>query len=228
MGLDTCAPAMLERDPGSLLVPDGGSSNGARTILVDIMLNVAVPYGVYLLLRREHAAEASALVVSAIVPALLAVASLIRRRRLNGLSLLVIAATILSLAATILSGSAWFSLIRPSFVTGSIALVFLASLAMRRPSLFYLARDTTCATAETARAFEAQWERPAFRRAMRRLTLVWAAFLGGEAALRALLAWIWPDPNLVAATQILWIVLPIILVRWSIRAGRAWSKPIAG
>ena len=199
-------------------------SGGARAILIDVTLNIVLPYLAYRLLRWQGVREALALTLSAIVPALVAAAGLLgRRRRVNGLSLLVIAATALSLAATMLSGSAWFSLIRPSFVTASIALVFLVSLAFERPTLFYLARDTTCPTVEQARQFEARWARPGFRAAMRKLTLVWAVFLGGEAAFRAIIAAIWPDPDLVAATQILWIVLPIILVRWSIQAGRRWS-----
>ena len=157
------------------------------------------------------------------LPALVALASLVQRRRINGLSLLVLFATAASLGATALSGSAWFALIRPSFVTGLIATMFLASLGLERPALFFLARDTTCPTPAEAAAFEANWSCAAFRRSMRRLTLVWAAFLGGEAVLRAGLAAIWPDATLVAATQILWIVLPILLTRWSIRAGERWA-----
>ena len=122
-----------------------------------------------------------------------------------------------------LSGSAWFALVRPSFITGAIALVFAASLLARRPTLFYLARDTTCPTAEEARAFEANWQYAGFRLAMRKLTLVWAAFLGGEALLRLAIAALWPLPSAVAATQILWVILPVLLVRWSIKAGRRWS-----
>ena len=194
-----------------------------KTIAIDIVLNVVLPYAGYLALRQAGQSEARALIISAAIPAAVAAASIIQRRRINYLSLLVIAATALSLLATALSGSAWFSLIRPSFVTGILALVFAASLAAERPTLFYLARDTTCPTAEDAAAFEAQWVRPGFRRAMRRLTIVWAAFLGGEAILRAGIAAIWPDPNLIAATQILWIILPFLLIRWSIRAGRKWA-----
>lgn len=197
---------------------------GARAIIIDIVLNVVLPYGAYILLRWAGESETRALILSAVVPAAVAGASLIQRKRINGLSLLVIFATALSLAATALSGSAWFALIRSSFVTGLIALVFLASLALERPALFYLARDTTCPSPEEARAFELRWELAAFRRSMRRLTLIWAAFLGGEAVLRIGLAAIWPDPNLVAATHILWIVLPILLTRWSIRAGQRWAR----
>ena len=206
---------------GSVQAPSAPSRT--RAIVTDIMLNVVAPYGCYALLRRSGASEAGALVLSAALPAAVAVVSLVVRRRINGLSLLVIGASALSLGATALSGSAWFALIRPSFVTGIIAMVFLASLALSRPALFYLARDTTCPTPEAARRFEAQWASAGFRRSMRRLTLVWAAFLGGEALLRAGLASVWPDATLVAASQALWIVMPVLLVRWSIKAGRRWS-----
>jgi hypothetical protein len=197
---------------------------GVRAIAIDVALNVVLPYGAYVLLKSAGQSDARALILSSVVPAAVALASLIQRRRINGLSLLVLLATGLSLGATALSGSSWFALIRPSFVTGVIALAFAASLGLRRPALFYLARDTTCPTPEDARQFEAQWDVSAtFRRSMRRLTAVWAAFLGAEAALRAGLAAIWPDPTFVAATQILWIVLPILLTRWSIRAGERWA-----
>jgi hypothetical protein len=200
--------------------PPGG---GARAIAIDIVLNVVLPYGAYLLLKRAGQSDTRAVIMSAGVPMAVAVASLIQRRRINGLSLLVILATALSLGATALSGSSWFVLIRPSFVTGCIALAFLVSLALERPALFYLARDMTCPTTDEARAFEGKWASAVFRRSMRRLTVVWAVFLGGEALLRIGLAAIWPDPKVVVASQVLWIVLPILLTRWSIRAGRRWA-----
>ncbi len=214
-----------EASDGQSPAPSGG---GARAIAIDIVLNVALPYAAYVVLRRAGQTEARALILSGFVPAVVAVASVVQRRRINGLSLLVIFATALSLGATALSGSAWFALIRPSFVTGSIAAVFMASLALERPALFYLARDTTCPTPEQAREFESHWTLPSFRRSMRRLTLVWAAFLGGEALLRAGLAAIWPNPTLIALTHILWIVLPILLTRWSIRAGERWAMSGVG
>ncbi len=199
------------------------AGGGGRAIMTDIAWNVVLPYAAYVMLKRAGQTDTRALILSAAVPAVVALASVVQRRRINGLSILVIFATAMSLGATALSGSAWFALIRPSFVTGSIAVAFLASLALARPALFYLARDTACPTQEEARAFEAQWGSALFRWSMRRLTLVWAGFLGGEALLRAALAAIWPDATMVAATQILWIVLPILLVRWSIRAGERWA-----
>ena len=207
---------------GPATAPTAGPAARVRAIATDIALNVAAPYLLFAALRQAGATESQALLLSTAAPVVVAITSLIRRRRIDGLSILVIATTLLSLLASYLSGSPWFALIRPSFITGSIAILFLASLRAPRPILFYLARDTTCATPEAAAAFETNWSRPSFRAAMRRLTFVWAAFLGGEAIFRAALAAIWPNPDLIAATQILWFVLPILLVRWSITAGRRW------
>ena len=211
---------MLDMVPAARPAPHGQS---LRAILTDIVLNVVLPYAAYAALRHAGQTEARALILSALLPAGVAVVSIVQRRRLNALSLLVVGATALSLAATALSGSAWFALVRPSFITGAIALLFAASLLAGRPALFYLARDTTCPTADEARAFEANWQYASFRTAMRRLTLVWAAFLGGEALLRLGIAALWPLPSVVAATQILWVILPVLLVRWSIKAGRRWA-----
>ena len=86
-----------------------------------------------------------------------------------------------------------------------------------------LARDTTTDTRADAEAFAQKWQLPGFRRSMRRLTLVWAGFLIGEALLRVAIAAMWPRPELVAATQLLWVVAPVLLVGWSIRAGQRWA-----
>jgi hypothetical protein len=196
------------------------AQGGARAIAIDLALNVVLPYAAYAVLRQAGQGEQRALLLSALVPVAVVLASLVQRRRINMLSLLVIGAAVLSLTASALSGSAWFTLVQPSFVTGGLALIFAASLTTTRPAIFYLARDTTCPTAEEARAFEAKWAIPGFRRLMRRLTIVWAAFLAGEAAFRFGLAALWPNPTLIAATQVLWIVLPVLLVRWSIATGK--------
>ncbi|WP_419728259.1 hypothetical protein [Lichenicola sp.] len=58
---------------------------------------------------------------------------------------------------------------------------------------------------------------------MRRVTLVWSGFLVGEALLRVAIAMLWPSPGLIAATPLVWVIAPALLVGWSVRAGRSWS-----
>jgi hypothetical protein len=85
-------------------------------------------------------------------------------------------------------------LLRESLVSGAVGVVFLLSLPMRRPLIFYLARATVAREMEGGAArFEALWqERPALVSAMRLMTLVWGIGLTGETALRAWMALTWP------------------------------------
>jgi len=200
-----------------------GGRNRGRIILGEIALGVGLPWLAYLLLRRAGFDETAALAWSTLVPIAVALNGFRRRGSIDTIGLLMIATTVLSLLLTWLSGSAFFALVRASFVTFGIGCLFLLSLAFERPALFYLARDTTTDTKSDAQAFADNWQFAPFRRSMHRLTLIWAGFLMGEALLRVAIAAIWPVPALIAATQLVWVVAPVLLVGWSIRAGHRWS-----
>ncbi len=201
----------------------GGSRSRGRLILGKIALGVGLPWLAYAALRRAGLDQTASLLWSTPVPIAVALNGFRRRGSPDSVGLLVIAATLLSLAVALASGSAFFVLVRASFVTGGIGVLFLLSLALERPALFFLARDTTTSTRAEAAAFAQNWQWPRFRRAMRRLTLVWAGFLLGEALVRVAIAAIWPIPALVAATQLVWVAARVLLGGWSIRAGRRWS-----
>lgn len=194
-----------------------------RIILVELAIGVGLPWLAYAGLHRAGLDQSPALAWSTLVPIAVAANGFRRRGSVDTIGLLMIATTLLSLVVTWMTGSAFFLLIRASFVTFGIGILFLGSLALERPALFYLARDTTTDSKAGAAAFSRHWEASGFRRSMRRLTLVWAGFLIAEALVRVGLALAWPAPALIAATQIVWVVAPVLLIGWSIRAGRRWS-----
>ena len=208
---------------GTATASSGASGTRARIALTEVAVGVGLPWLAYVGLRRLGLDEAQALAWSSIVPIAVALNGFRRRGSLDTVGLLMILTTGLSLVVAWWSGSAFFLLVRASFVTFGVGCLFLGSLALPRPALFYLARDTTTDTRDAAAAFERRWARPGFRAAMRRLTLIWSGFLIGEALLRVAIAMLWPSPGLVAATQLAWVVAPALLVGWSIRAGRRWS-----
>ncbi len=205
---------------------DGAGPPGkhrGRLVLGEIALGVGLPWLAYAGLRRAGLDQSAALLWSTPVPIAVALNGFRRRGSADSVGLLVIAVTLLSLLLTWISGSSFFALVRASFVTLGIGVLFLLSLALERPALFFLARDTVTGTRAEASEFARKWESPRFRRSMRRLTLVWAGFLIGEGLLRVAIAAIWPIPALIAATQLVWVVAPALLVGWSVRAGRRWS-----
>ncbi|MFM0242651.1 VC0807 family protein [Paraburkholderia phytofirmans] len=161
--------------------------------VLELAVNFLLPWLAYRL-ALPHLGETGALIASAVPPIVWSLIELARFRRIDALSVIVVAGIVLSVAAMALGGSPRMLLLRESLISGAIGVVFLLSLPMRRPLIFYLARATVAREMEGgAVRFEALWqERPALVSAMRLMTLVWGVGLTGETALRAWMALTWP------------------------------------
>lgn len=161
-------------------------------LLVDIAINFILPWLIY----REVApvwGETSALLASSVPPVIWSIVELIRFRRVDMLSLLVVLGIVLSLVAMLMGGSSKMILMRESLVSGLIGVGFLLSLVLPRPLMFYLARATAARQAVGAvERFELLWQQKGFRQAMQRMTWLWGSGLTLEMAVKALMAWYWP------------------------------------
>lgn len=161
--------------------------------VLELAVNFLLPWLAYRL-ALPHLGETGALIASAVPPIIWSLIELARFRRVDALSVMVVAGIVLSIAAMALGGSPRMLLLRESLVSGAVGVLFLLSLPMRRPLIFYLARATVAREMEGGAArFEALWrERPALVSAMRLMTLAWGVGLTGETALRAWMALTWP------------------------------------
>ena len=117
------------------------------------------------------------------------IAGFVRARRVDALSLLVLAGIALSLVAFVGGGGARLLQLRERLVTGAIGLVFLGSAAIGRPLIYQLARARLrrLPASGDIRVFESLRDSPIFRRAMMVMTLVWGVALVGESALAGVL-----------------------------------------
>jgi hypothetical protein len=161
--------------------------------VVEMAVNFLLPWLAYRF-ALPHLGETGALIASAVPPIVWSLIELARFRRVDALSVMVVAGIVLSVAAMALGGSPRVLLLRESLVSGAVGVVFLLSLPMRRPLIFYLARATVAREMEGGAAhFEALWrERPALATSMRLMTLVWGIGLTAETALRSWMALTWP------------------------------------
>ncbi|RDJ97848.1 VC0807 family protein [Paraburkholderia lacunae] len=161
--------------------------------VLELAVNFLLPWLAYRF-ALPHLGETGALIASAVPPMIWSLIELARFRRVDALSVIVVAGILLSIAAMALGGSPRMLLLRESLVSGAVGVVFLLSLPMRRPLIFYLARATVAREMEGGAAhFEALWrERPALAASLRLMTLVWGVGLTGETALRAWMALTWP------------------------------------
>ncbi|MFM0200068.1 hypothetical protein PQR53_09325 [Paraburkholderia fungorum] len=185
--------------------------------VLELAVNFLLPWLAYRL-ALPRLGETGALIASAVPPIVWSLIELVRFRRVDALSVMVVAGIVLSVAAMALGGSPRMLLLRESLVSGAVGVVFLLSLPMRRPLIFYLARATVAREMEGgAERFEALWrERPALVSAMRLMTLVWGLGLTGETALRAWMALTWPIERFLVVSPFIGYGIYGALTLWTL------------
>jgi hypothetical protein len=182
----------------------------------EIFANFLAPYLVFQALDASYG-DTRALIASALPPLLWSGYELFKTRRLDAISVIVVASILFTLAATAMGGSARLIQIRDAMVTGAIGLIFLFSLPMRRPIIFYLARATMARnTEEGAAAYEAVWNQPGVPAVFRLLTLVWGAGLVGQTACLCALATIWPISRYLFFAPMISAAIFGLLMLWSL------------
>ena len=185
--------------------------------VLELAVNFLLPWLAYRL-ALPHVGETGALIASAVPPLVWSAIELARFRRVDALSVMVVAGIVLSVAAMALGGSPRMLLLRESLVSGAVGVVFLVSLPMRRPLIFYLARATVAREMECGAAhFETLWrERQGLATAMRTMTLVWGIGLTAETALRAWMALTWPIERFLVVSPFIGYGIYAGLALWTL------------
>ncbi len=139
----------------------------------EILVNFVLPYAIFSY-YQPTLGDVKALIASSVPPIVWSIVELIRKRRIDAISLMVIAGIVLGLLAFIGGGSVKFLQLRENLVTAIIGLLFLGSVVVKRPIIYEFARAGEARRSpERAAAFEALRERPGFRQTMVTMTIVW-------------------------------------------------------
>lgn len=149
------------------------------------VVNVALPAAAYRVAYAHHGLSGG-LIASALPLLAWIGVDLVRFRHFDALSALVLTGIAMSLLVLV-SGAGWgLREVREPLVSGIIGVIFLLSLAMKRPLVFYLARSTMAREhSGQEQAFDTMWRtRPALVKSVRLMTAVWGAGLVGENAVR--------------------------------------------
>jgi hypothetical protein len=147
-------------------------TNGAN-VLVEALVNFILPFVIYSY-AEAPLGDVRALLASSAPPIAWSLVEFARHRRVDALSVLVVAGIVLSLLAMIGGGGAKFLQLRENLVTGIIGLAFLGSALIGKPLIYQLARASMRRKSEgEAQEFEALQVHAGFRRTMTVMTLVW-------------------------------------------------------
>jgi hypothetical protein len=183
---------------------------------LELIVNLVLPWLTYRLLA-PYTSEFAATAWSAAPPTLWSLIELIRHRSLDALSVLVITGIALSLAALVFGGSPRMLLVRENLFTAPLGLLFLLSLAMKRPLIYYAARAvmTRNAPSEHQARFEAAWQTPPVLRGLRIMSLVWGCGLIFQGLLLGWMAWTWPTERYLILSPIIGYGIFAVLGVWS-------------
>jgi len=159
---------------------------------IEILMNFVLPYVIYIRMDA-HFGDVIALLASSAPPMIWSLIEFARKRRVDAISLLVIAGIILSLLGFIGGGSVRLLQLRENLVTGLVGLVFLGSALIKKPLIYELARASMMRKSpDEAEKFVALRDNKNFKRVMNFMTLVWGFGLLAQTAAACILVFSMP------------------------------------
>jgi len=194
-----------------------------RSILPTLLIAAVLPYTTYELLTNYEPSmsKVAALAISGSFPAAHNLITLIRRRALDIVGVIVLVGIAVSIVATMLGGGPRMLLIRESFVTGTLGLIALSSFFWKRPFIFYLAREMSSGQDPAlAGRFDELWQRPAGPRTFRIMTFVWGTVWIAEFALRVAMVETLSIPTVLAVSPFIFTAANVGLFAWTFAYAR--------
>lgn len=174
-----------------------------RGVIVSLLINGGLPLLVYLLLL-DHVSNVMALTIATFIPLIETVVYFLKYRKWDVFSMFMLVGFILSICAALIGGNEKLLLIRESFVTGILGLIFLGSLTTRKPLIYHFAlRFTVGKTQEEQRNFADNWKIPYVRKVLRIMTAGWGAILFSEALLKIALIYSLSVPTFLAISSLI-------------------------
>jgi hypothetical protein len=164
-----------------------------------------VPLAVYYIVRPHVGGDAPALMIAGAPAAAWVAVGWVRTRRIDPIGSIVLFGFLAGiLASLLLGGNAFVLKVRDSAFTGLFALACLASLAWRRPIMFFIGRALSAGNdAAKLMAYEELWSLPTAPRTFRIITAVWGLGLLVEAGARVALAVVLPTGAFLAVSPVL-------------------------
>jgi hypothetical protein len=186
-------------------------------LALDLAFNLFLPWLAYKL-AKPYWGEFGALLASALPPLLWSCAELIRHKRVDALSIMILSGIGLSLFALLLGGSPKLLLVRESLISGLVGIAFLVSAPLSHPLVYHLARAMAQRQESESGSnnFDEWWRQPGSQRMLRGITWGWGLGLTAEALLRGWLAWHWDSERFLVLSPFVSYGLIGILLLWTI------------
>jgi hypothetical protein len=190
------------------------------------LLDMVLPFLAVVILQRNGVAPLAAYAAASLFPASSIIVSWVESRRFDPIGIGVLAGLASALLIAALTGDPRFGLVRAAPAFAIFGLACFVSLATRRPLMFFVARAfATGDDAERIAIWNARITEPAFRRVMRRLTVVWGVGTLAQAALGTAAAFLLPGPVALIVEPMMAVTILAMLLAWTRAVQRRSTNP---
>lgn len=206
-------------------VPDKGLPPRRGRAMLTLLFDMGAPIVMFYILTAAGLSSFSSLLLSAVLPGLSTVYQVLRSRHLDALAVFMMAITVITALASLLSGSPRFLLARDGWVTGISGLWLLATTRANPPVVFMFARPLLEGRiGPNGESWTLLWDRlPGFRRIWRMASVVWGVATILDAVVRFVMAYTLPVEAVPALNgvqyAILFVLLQVVTNVYYFRAG---------
>ena len=206
----------IEVEPVTSTDDDGRESPGLSAF-AGLLWDVGIPLVGYYALHLLGATDWVALLVATLAAGLRLIWVAVRARQVTWFAAIMLAVFGLGLALAFVGGDPRFLLLKDSFGTGLVGLVFLASLMWGKP--LTLSAFQTWQPKEAAEMEQAFREIPPVRHSFRLSSAVWGVGLLAEAAVRVPLIYLLPIDVMVGVSTAMMVATIVCLAAWNLWYG---------
>ena len=204
--------------PNLIPAPEPGGEFSFTQMIPTLLFDVAMPIIAFNVLVHYGVSTLLALVAGGLFPALNNLRVWVKTRKLEPLGIIVMTFLAVGTAASLISGSVFFALIKESFLTATFGFICLGSLMAERPLMFYINRQFVAGDDPVKLEWwNGLWEFPHFRASQRLVTTVWGVVYIVEALVRVGFALVMSPPQVVAISPVMAFGVTIALIAWTRR-----------
>lgn len=227
MSTQTSSLSQLDVRPATTNNTFGGNKMSFRAMLPALLINALLPLLINLL-ARPYMSTVNALLLASAVPALYTLGSLLWKRHIDLMGVLVVVGLLLTAFFALVFKSPRLLLLQSSAVSGLFGLALLISLFFSRPILFYIVRYFMTQNDPTRSAsFNADWSIPQVRTFYRTLTIVWGSVNVAHLLLLALMVFTLPISLMLVVGPLMGFAVIIPVTHWSIHYSRKNKQALA-
>ncbi|MDQ6614353.1 MAG: DUF3159 domain-containing protein [Actinomycetota bacterium] len=204
---------MSAEQPGA--TPTAARRGPMQSLSPVVVFDVVGPLVAYYSLRAAGLSTVAALILSGLFPAFGIALSIVSKRRLDAIGMLVLIGIVVGTTLGLVSGSPRLVLVDGTVPTAVFGFVCLGSLWSRRPLIYRFALQTMGDDTAKGRDFADRWRYPGFRHAFRVATVVWGLAFVAEAAAQVVIIETSSTSTAKTTSNVMPVVVAAAVITWN-------------